>query len=143
MEVSIESEVNYQDLVTKVFGGNGGNSFTERGVKKIAIRSGSAIDAIIINGEQFGGNGGKLSETITLAPDEYISRMEIRHGSRIDALEITTNRGQQIGGGGNGGLASVGANGTVNSGSGGGGGSSNASGAGGSGVVVVRYQFKV
>jgi len=96
-------EINIQNLVTQSYGGSGGATFTQRGIETVAIRHGSYVDAIIINGEQFGGNGGELSDTITLASNEYISRMEIRQGKYIDYLEITTNLGQQITGGGNGG----------------------------------------
>ncbi len=96
-------EINIQNLVTQSYGGSGGDTFTQRGIETVAIRHGSYVDAIIINGEQFGGNGGELSDTITLASNEYISRMEIRQGKYIDYLEITTNLGQQITGGGNGG----------------------------------------
>lgn len=96
-------QVNIQNLTTRSFGGNGGNPFNQRGIKTLTIRHGAYVDAIIINGEQFGGNGGQLSNTITFAPNEFIARIEIRHGSYIDFLEITTNLGQQITGGGNGG----------------------------------------
>jgi len=96
-------EINIQNLVTKSFGGSGGDTFTQRGIETLAIRHGSYVDAIIIDGQQFGGNGGELSNTITFASNEYISRMEIRQGSYIDYIEITTNLGQQITGGGNGG----------------------------------------
>jgi len=96
-------QINIQNLVTKSLGGSGGAAFTQRGIDTLAIRHGSYVDAIIINGKQFGGNGGQLSNTITLASNEYISRVEVRQGNYIDHLEITTNLGQQITGGGNGG----------------------------------------
>jgi hypothetical protein len=96
-------EINIQELFTQTFGGNGGGSFTGRGIETIAIRHGSQVDAIIINGEKFGGDGGSMAGPITLKKDEYIDRMEIRHGGVIDYLLIHTNKNQEIRGGGTGG----------------------------------------
>jgi len=106
MEITT-TEIDIQTLITKTFGGGGGSAFNPRGIKTLAIRSGNEVDAIIINNEHFGGTGGTLSKTITLAPDEVIIRMDIRSGSRIDKLSIFTSEGQKIEGGGNGGRPST------------------------------------
>ena len=48
------------------FGGGGGNYYdtseNDRGFKKIDVRSGSLVDAIIINNVKYGGDGGSLHE---------------------------------------------------------------------------------
>ena len=99
--------LNIQSLATKQFGGSGGNLFTQRGIKTIAIRHGRLVDAIIINNEKFGGPGGIQTDTLTLDEDEYINRIDIRHGEFIDRLEISTNKGNKIEGGGQGGTLST------------------------------------
>ncbi len=95
--------LNIQDLITEEFGGGGGSPFLQTGIRTIALRHGKRVDAIIINGQQYGGDGGELTNTLTLAPDEYIARMEIRHGANIDRLVIVTNKNRIIQGGGDGG----------------------------------------
>lgn len=96
-------EINIQDLETREFGGQGGDEFKPRGIHSLAMRFGSAVDALIINGDQFGEDGGELSSTITLEQDEYLSKIVLRAGSRIDYLRFETNKGNMIEGGGDGG----------------------------------------
>ncbi len=99
--------VDIQKLRTQTFGGGGGGAFLQTGIRTLALRHGSLVDAIIINDTRYGGSGGAQTSTITLAADEYITRVEIRHGSLVDRLKITTNKGQSIEGGGGGGTAST------------------------------------
>jgi hypothetical protein len=96
-------KIDIQNLEGKSFGGQGGNPFVPRGIRTIAIRSGERIDAIIINGERFGGNGGKLSDTLTLAENEYISKVTVKSGTLVDYIKIETSEKQSIHGGGKGG----------------------------------------
>lgn len=99
--------VDIRNLSTRTFGGSGGSLFLQTGIQSLALRSGKYVDAIIINGTSYGGPGGTITKTITFAADEYISRIEIRKGVYVDQLEITTNKGQSIQGGGRGGSAST------------------------------------
>lgn len=85
------------------FGRDGGDQFSAEYIKSIALRTGSEVDAIIINGNQHGANGGDKSATLVFDPDEFISTIQIRSDSRIDYLKFITNTGREIGGGGNGG----------------------------------------
>lgn len=61
------------------------------------------VDRISISGESHGGRGGERSPQLILQKEEYIERIEIRSGSQIDFVKFTTNLGQSIGGGGDGG----------------------------------------
>lgn len=80
-------------------GGDGGSDFPIEAVKSIALRSGERIDALIINGQQHGRNGGRESVTLELQADEYINKITVWSKGRIHALEFTTNRGRQLSGG--------------------------------------------
>jgi len=89
------------------FGGEGGNDFAPKKIDSLAIRHGNKVDAIIINGHRYGGDGGKQTQTLTFGEDEYIEKMVVRHGNSIDYLMVYTNIGRKIGGGGKGGTKSV------------------------------------
>lgn len=89
------------------FGGEGGDAFYEEPVREIGFAHGKYVDAIFLNGVQHGGNGGKETSRLKLASDEHIETIEIRAGSYIDALKVTTNKGRWIAGGGLGGLLTV------------------------------------
>ena len=91
-------------IETKNFGGNGGNQFEIEAVKSLGLRSGGRIDALLLNGTRHGGNGGVEGTTLEFHPDEYIDRIVIRHGSRIDRIEIHTNKERTLNGGGTGGV---------------------------------------
>ncbi len=95
--------MNIQNLTTQSYGGNGGDAFPMTGIKSIQIYSGSYVDAIVINGVKYGGNGGSPSATLNLASDEVIVALDIRSGSYIDYLEFRTSKGNKISGGGDGG----------------------------------------
>lgn len=107
-------------------GGTGGTYFTDdqtagryssdnRRLSEVRVRSGIYIDAIqtvYVNsvGQTFtspwhGGKGGALS-VFKLDPDEYIVRVNGKHGWFIDHLEIVTNKGRMKGWGGTGGQRS-------------------------------------
>lgn len=90
-------------IVISNYGGEGGGPFGADFIRSLAIRSGSEIDAIIINGHQHGGDGGDPSNTLVFADDEFISSVVIRSGSRVDQLQFRTNKGRTLGGGGDGG----------------------------------------
>jgi hypothetical protein len=82
------------------FGGNGGDEFPMAAIKSIGLRAGEEIDQIRINGKSHGRNNGSDRGSIVLAGDEYITKVEIRSGLRVDYLRFTTNNGSVIGGGG-------------------------------------------
>lgn len=89
------------------FGGNGGDQFPMNApIKSIGLRGGKYVDQIQINGNSYGGSGGTKVPTITLSEGEFINKVDIRSGSYIDYLKLTTNKGQTIEIGGGGGNAS-------------------------------------
>jgi hypothetical protein len=85
------------------FGGMGGEAFLAVAPETLQLRTGELVDALIINGEQHGGDGGEPTGSLELADGEYISALQIRHGAEVDMLRMTTNHGRTIGGGGAGG----------------------------------------
>ena len=95
--------VDIQNLRTRPVGTNGPNQFLQTGIESLAISSGIRVDALIINGVRHGGPGGSVGEVLEFEADEYINRIEVNSGTVLDRLEITTNKGRQIEGGGTGG----------------------------------------
>lgn len=86
------------------FGGNGGDAFGRQvGIEEIGLSAGMYVDQIRINGNSHGGSGGDDQGSIVLADDEYICKVDIRSGVFIDNVRFTTNKGNTIGGGGDGG----------------------------------------
>jgi hypothetical protein len=94
-------------LQCQIFGGEGGHDFAPVKIRSIAIRHGNKVDALILNGNRYGGDGGKQTQTLTLGEDEFIDKIVVRHGSSIDYLMVYTSTGRKIGGGGNGGTKTV------------------------------------
>ena len=89
---------------TVTVGGGGKLSLPLQPIHSIAVRCDDRVNAIIINGDKFGDDGGDLSDTLTLAEGEYINKIEVRHGEAIDGLGVWTNKkNRYIGGGGPGG----------------------------------------
>ena len=88
---------------TKSFGGGGGSPFAMAVVEDIGLRTGRYVDQIRINGNSHGGGGGGDQGSITLDPNEYISKVEIHSGTYVDNVKFTTSGGRSIGGGGGGG----------------------------------------
>lgn len=93
--------------IINTYGGDGGSTFDTDYIKSLALRTGKVVDAIIINGNKHGGDGGSISTTLIFDSDEYISSITIRSGSLVDNLQFTTNKGRTIGGGGTGGSVNV------------------------------------
>ncbi len=85
----------------------GGKFFPLETIRSIAIEGDESVDAIIINGTKHGGGGGDPLGELTLAEGEYINRIEVRYGNRIDRLEVWTNKSRHIGGGGDGGSLAI------------------------------------
>lgn len=86
-------------IETIALGGDGGRSFDMQAVQSLGFRSGSRIDAMILNGNHYGGYGGTERKQITLAADEYISDLTVHYGSRVYGVFATTNRGRTVGAG--------------------------------------------
>jgi hypothetical protein len=96
-----------RDAQTKIFGGPGGNSFTDQGipsdaqVTEVRISAAKFVDSVQLtyvlpDGRTFtsprrGGSGGELS-VFSLDPDEYITGLSGRCGTYIDSLRIYTNK---------------------------------------------------
>lgn len=91
-----------EEPVTHWFGGTGGGLSVHRDIQSIALRSGNEVDGIIVDGQAYGGAGGGLSNTLTLADGEYINCVTVRHDHRIRRVDFYTNRGNHLGGGGGG-----------------------------------------
>lgn len=86
-------------------GGTGGlifPKFTPKAGSTIGIRTGSLVDAIVLDGTRYGGGGGGLS-VMTLDDGEFINSFYIRAGNIIDFISFSTNKGKSIGGRGDGG----------------------------------------
>ena len=81
------------------FGGNGGRPFSPIAPLYVSMRTGGWIDAIILNGDQHGGNGGSKRGILQFLPNEYINRAVIGAGTHVDRLEFYTNYGRSISGG--------------------------------------------
>jgi len=92
---------------TQVFGGGGGNTFTDPVIQTdvrvtaVQIRSGDLIDSVqftyslpngtTTSGARHGGSGGRTS-TFQLADDEYITGISGRYGDSLDSIRIQTNK---------------------------------------------------
>jgi hypothetical protein len=90
-------------MATFVFGpegGTGGDVFDDRGLGqwvRIQIRAGDQVDALIVSYDsgvtaQHGGNGGQLVGDFQLVSGEVITRIQGRHGTFVDQIEIVTNK---------------------------------------------------
>ena len=90
-----------------VFGGPGGRLFQAVKPTTVQLRTGKYVDAIVINERKYGGNGGRIGDVLRLRGNEYINRVVVRAGKYVDRIELYTNKGQKLAGGGNGGTSSV------------------------------------
>jgi hypothetical protein len=90
-------------IVTKSFGGNGGELFDIEAVKSVGVSAGRTIDRLILNRERHGGPGGVEMDTLEFHPTEFINRITIRTGDTVDNVTFHTNMGRSTGGGGRGG----------------------------------------
>lgn len=90
-----------------ILGGNGGSQFVGVAPRTVRLRTGAYVDRITLNGSVHGGGGGQPAGALQLRPEEYINRVVVRHGSYVDRLELYTNFGRSIVGGGAGGNPTV------------------------------------
>ena len=81
------------------FGGSAGTPFHPVDPSRLSMRSGAWIDALILDGHQYGGNGGGRAGDLDLLTSEYISRAVIGAGVYVDQLEFHTNLGRSLSGG--------------------------------------------
>lgn len=81
------------------FGSNDGMPFPPSAPFHLSMRAGDWIDALILNGQQHGGNGGGSSNALDLLAGEYINRAVIGVGVYVDRLAFHTNLGRSISGG--------------------------------------------
>lgn len=87
----VDTEFGNCPLQRANFGGPGGTPFGPVKPSKLSTRSGEYVDALIINGDRYGGKGGyPLGGTLELKSREYISRMVIWHGEYVYRLEVET-----------------------------------------------------
>ena len=83
-------------IVTKPVGGNGGRTFGIEAVRSVGFRSGSRVDALLLNGARKGGGGGREGTVLELQGDEYIDHMEIWQKGTIHGIELRTSRGRRL-----------------------------------------------
>lgn len=96
-------------IETLAFGGNGGSSFDEQFVRSIGFSAGGLVDAIVLNGERFGGSGGSEGRVLEFGPDEYIKELTImtgrarikgrprkRRSRSVFKISFKTNRGRTL-----------------------------------------------
>jgi hypothetical protein len=84
---------------TVEYGGNGGHPFDMQAVHSVGVHWGGHIDALVLNGQLFGGPGAAhMDPEVFLAADEYIRGFELRYGSVLTALLFYTSHDfRQIG----------------------------------------------
>lgn len=87
------------ELAHVTFGGNGGEPFLPVAPFELSMRADGWIDAVILNGRQYGGNGGGARDVLQFRPGEYVNRVVIGAGRFVDRLEFYTNLEQSISGG--------------------------------------------
>ena len=99
------SSDDYDTASSTTAGGDGGSIFSEKTPTSfIRVRGGGKVDNIVIDGTQYGGTGGTLSDRLYLQDeDDYYNYFEIRGGSRVDYLKICTASGNCVSAGGSGG----------------------------------------
>ena len=104
-------------LASDQAGGTGGEAFTDditnvARIKSITLRGGSKVDAISITyvlqdgstvKKSHGGTGGTATTPLTLADDEYITKVTGRSGSCVDQITFYTSYGRTLSAGGTGG----------------------------------------
>lgn len=88
---------------TLSYGGGGGGPFPPRHPHSVGLRTGGYVDAIILNGDRFGGEGGGATPVETLDGDDYWCAFELRSGEYVDRLKLTSKKGRTVEGGGDGG----------------------------------------
>jgi hypothetical protein len=90
-------------LVSPSYGGGGGASFPMQFPRRIGARGGNVVDALLLNGSQYGGGGGSGGQVEVLGADEYIDLVILRYGNVVDNLYMTTSGGRLVHVGGQGG----------------------------------------
>lgn len=80
------------------FGQQQGNPFTLQFPAMIGMRHGAWIDALVLNGTQYGGRGGLNPEQRDVSLD-YIAEFRVRADDRIRHLYFKTKSGKEISGG--------------------------------------------
>lgn len=85
-------------IKTVSWGGNDGEIFEKRLIKKISLHTSTCVNQIGINKDKHGSGGVDRGEII-LAPDEHINKVNIRSSVGIDFAEFTTNKARTISGG--------------------------------------------
>ena len=80
-------------LILEVFGQNGGTKFDLTEPHSVGFRGGRLVDAIILNGQQFGRNGGRPTQVITLDDDDYWNYFHVRAGRVVDHITLRSKKG--------------------------------------------------
>jgi hypothetical protein len=93
---------------TLTFGNTLTNPFPATDPRSLGLRTGAAVDAIIINGNRYGGHGGwNVTPIETLRADDYWTEIEVGHGNVIDYLRLRSREGREVAGGGQGGRREI------------------------------------
>lgn len=117
------------------FGGNEGQIFQippsclplDFRISSITIKTGTKLDQITLCYKRvklmmmklqwdgvnetclsIGGTGGEMTNTLTLAPNEFVQSIYVESSTEVDKIRFTSNTGSMIEGGGNGGILRTG-----------------------------------
>lgn len=90
-------------IQTIAIGGSHGADFDIETVRTIGFRTTDVVEAILLNGQRYGDDQGKETETLELQPDEYITKLVIHESNdkkkgedRIRGVRLTTSRGRTL-----------------------------------------------
>lgn len=84
-------------------GGPGGDPFGLDYPRTIGLRSGDTVDALLLNGSQYGGRGGGNPREYTPLGEDYWAEFEIHAGTYVDYVRFRSRDGIEVAGGGTGG----------------------------------------
>ena len=82
-------------LKTLEYGSSKGPAFDKQYPRSIGFRCGSVIDAIILNGNRYGGDGGVSTEIVTLPDSDYWSDFEVHNTGEITYLYLSSHGSTQ------------------------------------------------
>lgn len=94
---------------TVTFGRASGTPFGPFLPISVGLRGAQLVDAITLNGHQYGGQGGRPTAEENLGREDYWTEFEVRGGNSVDYLRLTSKEGRTVavgGGGGSGGTFS-------------------------------------
>lgn len=88
-------------IQTKAIGGDHGTDFDIQAVHSIGFRTTDMVEAILLNGTEYGDRQGKETLVLDFQQDEYIRKLVVyevhaKNETRIRGVEITTSLGRKV-----------------------------------------------